>query len=94
MVNDASGFIDRKKDLLVMLSAFKKYIDFILDYKNNFNNSWIESLRFFIGFVVAIIVVDFILDLDWVMGGVAYILLLLLFEFIWVNILFIFKRRT
>lgn len=76
-----------------MLSAFKNYIDFMLDYIINFNNSWIESLRFFIGFVVAIIVVDFILDLDWVVGSVAYILLLLLFEFIWVNILFVIRKR-
>ncbi len=76
-----------------MLSALKNYIDFILDYKNNFNNSWIENLRFFIGFFAAFIVVDIILKLDWAVGGVVYILLLLLFEFIWVNILFMFTKR-
>lgn len=75
-----------------MLSAFKNYIQFILDYKNNFNNSWSENLRFIIGFAVAIIVVDFILHVDWAIGGLAYIILLLLFEFIWINILFISRK--
>lgn len=76
-----------------MLSAFKNYINFLLDCQNNFNNDWKEYLRFFIGFAIATIVVDFILDLDWGVGAIVFLFILLLFDFIWVNILFLLRRK-
>ena len=76
-----------------MLSAFKNYIDFMLDYKNNFNNDWKEYLRFFIGFAIATIVVDFILELNWAVAAIVFVSILLLFDFIWVNILFVLRRK-
>ncbi|PJO48224.1 hypothetical protein CQ054_21655 [Ochrobactrum sp. MYb29] len=77
-----------------MPSAVKNYIDFILDYNNNYNNDWKEYLRFFIGFAISTILVDFFLELDWVTGAAVFLFLLLLFEFLWVNILFIFRKRV
>ncbi|TCQ74446.1 hypothetical protein EDF68_11611 [Ochrobactrum sp. BH3] len=77
-----------------MLAAIKNYIDFMLDYSNNYNNDWKEYLRFFIGFAIATIIVDFVLELDWATGAVVFLFVLLLFEFIWVNILFIFRKRV
>lgn len=76
-----------------MLAAVKNYIDFMIDYSKNYNNDWKEYLRFFIGFAIAIILVDFVLELDWVTGSIVFLFVLLLFEFIWVNILFIFRKR-
>ncbi len=77
-----------------MLSAFKNYIDFMLDYKNNFNNDWKEYLRFFIGFAIATIVVDFILELNWAAAAIVFVSILLLFDFIWVNILLYCAERN
>lgn len=76
-----------------MLSAFKNYIDFMLDYKNKFDNNWRDYLRFSIGFAIATVVVDFILDLNWGIGAIVFLTILLVFDFIWVNILFAFRKR-
>jgi len=77
-----------------MLKSFKNYIDFMLDYSTNYNNNWKEYLRFFIGLSIATILVDFVLELDWVTGSIVFLFVLLLFEIIWANILFIFRKHN
>lgn len=76
-----------------MMYFVKNYIYFMLECQRKYDNSWKEYLRFFVGAAIATILVDFSLELDLVTGSVVFLLILLLFEFIRVNILFIFRKR-
>lgn len=76
-----------------MPSPVRSYIDFMLDYHRSYRNSWKEYFRFSIGFVIAIIVVDFILKLDLITGSLVLLLILLCLEFVWANIIFLLSRR-
>ncbi len=77
-----------------MLAFVKNYIDFMFDYQSRYSNSWKDYIRFFAGFAVAVILVDFVWELDWASGSIVFLFVLLVFEFIWANIAFIFRDRV
>jgi hypothetical protein len=77
-----------------MIAAIKEYANFILDYRNNYNHNWKAHLSNFIGVAIATVLVDFVWDLGALSGSFVFFILLLVFEFIWLNILFILRKHS